>query len=178
MSLPFLVSGVDLATALQDDIDLAAAELALRRASGRVRRYTRQTISLVTDDVIVRIPQCADELVLPQRPVVSVASVVVNGQTSTDWKLRGDTLVRCGGWPYGATITYTHGYAEIPDDIQDIVLAQAGFRMINPGMLRSRSIDDYSETLASESIGSGSLSRDDKDILDTYRRRTFSVAPS
>lgn len=178
MPLPLLVSGVDLATALQDDIDLAAAELALRRASGKVRRYTRQTISLVVDDVIVRIPEYGTDLELPQRPVVSVASVEIGGEPVTDWTLVGDRLVRACGWPDGATITYTHGYAEIPDDIQDVVLSLAGMRMTNVRGLRSLAIDDYTETFATETIGSGSLSDDDKEILDSYRRRSFSVVPS
>lgn len=178
MALPLLASGPDLAALLQRDIDQASAVLALRLASGTVRRYTRQTISLVAGDTITRIPQPANTLILPQRPVVAVASVVVDGDPATDWVLHGDALVRDGGWPAGATITYTHGYAEIPDDVQTIVLRLASLQMTNPSGLRSRSIDDYSETFATETLGTGALTRDDKAILDGYRRRVFSVAPS
>lgn len=178
MALPPLATGSDLAAFLQRDIDQATAVLALRLASGTVRRFTRQTLSLVVDDTIVRIPQHAAKLVLPQRPVVAVTAVTVLGEPSTDWVLEGDALVRECGWPNGATITYTHGYADIPDDIQGIVLGLAASTMTNPGGLRSQSIDDYSETYATETLGAGKLTDADKDILRNYRRRAFSVVPS
>lgn len=66
----------------------------LAMASGLVRRYTRQAISLVTADSVVLPGNWGHVLTLPQRPVQSVASVTFsNGiAPTTQWKLINDSL--------------------------------------------------------------------------------------
>jgi hypothetical protein len=176
----------DLEAALQREVLAASAELALASASAIIRRWTRQDITLVENDVVrLRISNPA-ELVLPQRPVVEVTQVRKGVLPLTDWALSGDRLLRAGGWRYlpGTStwpddglveVTYTHGYAQIPDDVRAVCVDLAAMTLANPSGLRSATIDDYSQTFASETLGSGSLSAAHREILGFYRRRIGTV---
>ena len=186
MALPPFATAAELAATMQTSVDAAAAELALASASAVIRRWTRQTITRVMDDVAqLRVVDCA-ELVLPQRPVVSVSEVKVNALVLNDWVLSGDRLLRTGGWRYlpGTStypdpgivqVTYTHGWDEIPDEVRAVCLDLAASTVSNPGMLRQESIDDYSRTLAAESLGLGALSETHKSLLGDFRRRIGTV---
>jgi hypothetical protein len=167
---------------MQAPVDAAAADLALASASAVIRKWTRQTITRVDDDVArLRVIDC-DELVLPQRPVVAVSEVKVNALVLNDWVLSGDRLLRTGGWRYlpGTSsypdpgivqVTYTHGFDEIPDEVRGVCLDLASATLSNPAMLRQEAIDDYTRTFAAESLGLGGLSDTHKQILGDYRRR-------
>jgi hypothetical protein len=171
---------------MQVSVDAAAADLALASASAVIRRWTRQTITRVVDDVAtLRIIDCG-ELVLPQRPVVSVSQVNVNALVLNDWVLSGDRLLRTGGWrqlpgtttypdPGLVQVTYTHGWGEVPDEVRAVCLDLAASTLTNPAMLRQETIDDYSRTFASETLGAGSLSAGHKEVLSDYRRRIGTV---
>jgi len=186
VALPPFATAAELAATMQTSVDAAAAELALASASAVIRRWTRQTITRVMDDVAqLRVVDCA-ELVLPQRPVVSVSEVKVNALVLNDWVLSGDRLLRTGGWRYlpGTStypdpgivqVTYTHGWDEIPDEVRAVCLDLAASTVSNPGMLRQESIDDYSRTLAAESLGLGALSETHKSLLGDFRRRIGTV---
>lgn len=186
MALPPLATAAELAAVMQAPVDAAAAELALASASAVIRRWTRQSITLVVDDVVqLRVIDCG-ELVLPQRPVVSVAEVKVNSLVLNDWVLSGDRLLRTGGWrrlpgtttypdPGLVQVKYTHGLAETPDDVRAVCLDLASATLANPSMLRQESIDDYSRTFASESLGVGGLTEAHKALLGDYRRRIGTV---
>lgn len=182
MALPPFATAAELAAAMQAPVDSAAAELALASASAVIRKWTRQTITRVADDTaILRVIDC-DELVLPQRPVVSVSEVKVNSLVLHDWVLSVDRLLRTGGWhrlpgtttypdPGLVQVTYTHGWEEIPDEVRAVCLDLASATLVNPSMLRQETIDDYSRTFASETLGAGSLSDAHKTLLGDYRRR-------
>lgn len=60
-----------------------------------------------------------------------------------------------GVWAARVRVTYSHGYPldAIPGDIVDACLDAAVPSYKNPTGLRQRSIDDYSETFASEFLG-------------------------
>jgi hypothetical protein len=190
MALPPFATAADLAAATQAEVSEAAADLALASASAIIRRWTRQAITRVVDDVVTLRVLDETELVLPQRPVESVSRVRVNSLTLQDWVLSGDRLLRTGGWrrlPGTATypdpglveVTYTHGYAEIPDDVRAVCLDLAAMTVVNPGYLREYdvSIDDYQrrKVFAAESLGSGALSDAHKEALSDYRRRIGTV---
>ena len=207
MALPSLATVAELEAALQRSVDSTQADLALRRASARVRRYTMQDITFVADDTIV-LPGGDRVLRLPQYPlvvdddhpltVVEVADfsgIEWNAIEDRDYSRLGNELTRgypwqaptrLMGWPWNRAqgvwapkvrVTYSHGYAEVPDDILDVVLDLATMNMSNPENLRSVAIDDYSRTFASETIGGARLSRQHKEDLRPYRRPAFSVAP-
>lgn len=211
MALPPLVTVADLEAAMQvtaGALPAASADLAIRRASARVRRYTQQDITLVTDETI-ELPGGERTLRLPQFPLIVDAGhlltvVEVAEFGGVDWDaVEGRDYSRLGneltrgypwqeptrlmGWPYNrpagvwapkVRVTYSHGYDEIPDDIVDVVLDLATMNMTNPANLRSEAIDDYSRTYASESIGNAKLARGHKEDLRPYRRSAFSVVLS
>jgi hypothetical protein len=207
MALPLLAMAADLQAAGATGSD-AAMELALRRASARVRRYTRQDITFVGGDTVM-LPGGERVLRLPQYPlvvddahpltVVEVADfggVELEAIEGRDYSRLGNELTRgypwqaptrLMGWPWAppqgvwapkVRVTYSHGYAEVPDDIVDVVLDLATMNLSNPENLRSVSIDDYSRTFASETIGNARLTSGHKEDLRSYRRAAFSVAPS
>jgi hypothetical protein len=67
-------------TTLTADQELRA-ERRLDAATGAIQRYCRQTISRVTDDVAILTGTWAAGLVLPELPVVSISTVVVDTET-------------------------------------------------------------------------------------------------
>lgn len=206
MALPPLATAADLAAAGATGSD-EAMELALRRASGRVRRYTRQDFTFVADDTVelaggervLRLPQYP--LVVDDGHLLTVAEVADFGGVEwtaiedRDYTRLGNELTRgypwqaptrLMGWPWNrpqgiwaprVRVTYSHGYGEVPDDVVDVVLDLATMNLSNPGNLREVAIDDYRQVFASESIGGARLSKSQKEDLRPYRRPAFSVVP-
>jgi len=88
----------DVAALLQRDLtasELVWANRLLTQASDVVRRYTRQTLNFVSGDTITLPGNWDNTLVLPQRPIVAVNSLLINGATPTAysvWKVLDDTL--------------------------------------------------------------------------------------
>lgn len=211
MALPPLATVADLEAAMQvteGSLNSAQADLALRRASARVRTYTRQDITFVASET-VELGGGERVLRLPQYPLVVDGShpltvVEVADFSGIEWTAvedrdfsrLGNELTRgypwqlptrLMGWPWNRAqgvwapkvrVTYSHGYTEVPDDIVDVVLDLATMNLSNPENLRSVQIDDYSRTFASETIGGARLSRAHREDLRPYRRPAFSVAPS
>jgi hypothetical protein len=67
-------------------------------------------------------------------------------------------------------VTYTHGYATIPDDIRGVTLDLAARKMANPSGNRQEGIGSYS-------ISYGDVADDDPvfDPISRYRERAASV---
>lgn len=188
----------DLMAFLQiDEPHLDSAVLGLRDASAAIRNYTRQYIELVEDDEITLDSSGGTRLFLPELPVVEVSEVIEDGETLTtddDYKLgQHGILHRIGAkWKAGiqiVTVTYSHGYETIPDDITAIATRaasrsyQAGVKAAEnegvPGIV-SKSLGDFSVSFGAESgggVGEGVLGASaarllllsEKDILDRYR---------
>ena len=129
-----------------DEGSRATALLTL--ASGLIQQEARQTIELVTDDVLTIRGTRERKLLLPERPVVSVSSITLGGSavSSDSYYIDGDHLVRgsggdflsdfSGGYGSAASplvITYTHGYATIPDAIKAICIEAVVRVWVNPG---------------------------------------------
>jgi hypothetical protein len=149
--------GVD----LTDDEQTRAAAL-LASSTGLIQAEAKQTITLVEDDTLTRRGTRDTQISLPEKPVISVASVTVNGVAlaeGTDWYLDGsditrmpvfgiiegvgfdDDLLRRGfGWPgMQVEIVYTHGYDEIPEAVKVICLESVVRVWVNPGsVMRER----------------------------------------
>lgn len=207
MALPPLATVSDLENALQRTLDPGQANLALQRASARVRKWCRQTLTLVENETIT-LPGQSRILRLPQRPVVvddthPLTVTELFGITDVEYEaLEGRDFTRIGseltrgqawwapgrlmGWPWmrpqgiwaqRVRVTYSHGYTEVPDDILDVVLDLAQMSMTNPQGLRSESIDDYSRTFAAETIGGAQLTEQHKEDLRPYRVRSFNGVP-
>jgi hypothetical protein len=65
-----------------------------------------------------------------------------------------------------AVVTYTAGYSTVPGNVKAVALAVAGRIYDNPQGLRSRQIDDYSETRAGDDDDLAGVS-----LLPTEERR-------
>jgi hypothetical protein len=151
-----------------DDAEKTRVDRLLGLASALIQDEAKQTISLVTDDALV-MPGTTDELIkLPQRPVVSITSVTLDGVTLTegsDWYLDGNAIVRRTillsaaigildgpfllgtgfGYPNQTLeITYSHGYAAIPDAVKAICLEATVRVWVNPGAVARESEGDTS----------------------------------
>lgn len=150
-----LATVADLKLLMQNpNLDNATATMLLEIATGMIQAATGQRIVQATSS-----PQLTGEdslwLDLPQWPVQSVASVVMDSVTITDWVLRKQKLWRWLGWqapnyqPSLVVPTYTHGYQSGAQQLQMargacLSLAQMGYS--NPSGVKSEAIDDYKVT--------------------------------
>lgn len=150
-----LATPSDLASLLQSDLDLSTATLLLECATAVVQGAVGQRLVRATSTATL--PGVASQwLDLPQWPVVSVATVVLDGATITDWRLSGVRLWRTGGWqpswqPVNVDVTYTHGYASNDQALQlarGQTLALCAPFYPNPTGASQVKIDDYAETYA------------------------------
>lgn len=145
---------------LTDD-ETARVDALLSAASALIQDEVRQQIALVTDDTLTMTGTTDERIVLPERPVVSVASVAINGQVlaqGTDYYLDADEIVKMGGttvmtsagldalldWPASRfsgfgwpnqtlEIVYTHGFDTIPGIVKAICLEAVVRVWVNPG---------------------------------------------
>jgi hypothetical protein len=157
------------------------ANLLLTLASSVIASEAGQEIALVEDDTLTRAGFAGSRLRLPQRPVVSVTSVTVNGVLlpGSDYILDGDELILGTFWGPGSSwgssmydtivVTYDHGYAEIPGIAKMLCLELAVRAWVNPGAVAG-------EGYGSENINYGPnlgmlLSQDERKMLrDKFRR--------
>lgn len=143
------------------------ADTLLALASGLIQQETNQTISQITGDTLVIRSVYGDRLRLPERPVQSVASVVLTdpeGNATTvdtaDYYLDLDELVRVrsrllfpeltfGMWARGwlgprwtMTVTYTHGFATIPELVKATCMEMVIRAWVNPGSVAREQVGD------------------------------------
>lgn len=153
-----------------DDATFAAqAALAIAAASQIIRTWTCQTIDQVTDDEVTLIGG-GWWLCLPEKPVTAVA-VQIDGSPFTGWQLESQVLLSrtdAACWPTLVTVTYTHGYATVPDDIKQVCRALAARLVANPSGMRSEALDDYSYAVA-DPAGAGALTTAEMGILAPYK---------
>lgn len=172
----------------------------LNRASERVRSYTGQTISRVTGDV-QNVPVRNLVAFMPQLPADKPTVVKFDGVTfleNSSWYWDPIQQRICGINPYITTanftgwwwrqndkyveVTYSHGYATVPDGIKEIVCAIANRMAQTPasaeGGTRQEGVGGVNITYASETLASGAnLTASEKAALDRVvpRRTQMSV---
>lgn len=127
-----LATPAELVAFAETSLDTPRMELLLQLASGVVRRFTGQTLSEVLGDQVEYGPTDRLALFLPERPVLAVSAITVDGDAFTDFDwTRWGTLTRvdAGAWASGPiVVTYDHGYAADSDEmdaIRSVVLAAA-----------------------------------------------------
>lgn len=188
----------DLATFMRVDsasLDTALANLSVQAAQSVVRNYLGQELTLHVDDVAYLDGTGKPWIRLPERPVISVASVTLDGDTvgPTEYLLRRSLLIRTdrGSWTIGnvnVVVTYTHGYQtavldsdtsdsdfdvnHIPPDISlvALILARRSYeRSISgeQGTIKSETIGTYSYTLADQA-GVSEMTDAERSVLDAY----------
>jgi hypothetical protein len=195
--LPPLATVADLAALLgrtfTPEQELQAQAL-LDQASSVIRAYVRLDITqaTTTDTFTMRradplLHGCGGAVTLPQRPVVDIASVSIDGVATQDWWQDGnDLLLHSRTWgrvpaahrPPQVTVTYTHGWDPVPGDIQAIALQAANRVIVNPSGIRSETVGGESVTYLIPAVGEYLgvlLSRTEQKVLDRYRRTASSV---
>jgi hypothetical protein len=101
--------------------DLSRLQSQLQMASAIMRAHCHQTLSPVVGDVVTVYPTVSTFLSLPERPVTAVSQVLVDGVATTDYYIvprgirSGSVATPGSAWTRGATVTYSHGYAETTD---------------------------------------------------------------
>jgi hypothetical protein len=152
-----LVTPDELASYLQvPTLDTATAVLLIELATGKVQAAAGQLLVQGTATVTLDVDMCEDSqwLPLPQMPVRSVATVLIDGVTDTSWRLRRQQLWRMNGWntnssfPTQVTPTFTYGYAAGAQALQlarDMTFSLAGAGYGNPsaGVVSAEQLDDY-----------------------------------
>lgn len=187
-SAPQIIDVDDLADSLEQDIDpdSSAAALACELASDVVRAKLRQTITLVEDDELRIEGACDDRVRLPERPVIEVASVMVDGLLfpSSGYNVIGDELVLvqdsgtfasiASGLGYlagrGSTldIVYSHGYAAVPPAIKGLALGIAKRLFLNPNGATAEGVLSYSVSFGDPA--DFPLMPFEDDVVSLYRR--------
>lgn len=132
------------------DEERTRAETLLAAASNVIRDETGLTFDLGTT-TYTRAGTSDSRIPLPERPVVSVDTVELNGSEITGWYVSGNELVRGSiyvvngpdpgdyastsfGWERDTLeITYTHGYATIPGIVKQTALEMCVRVWVNPG---------------------------------------------
>lgn len=182
--------------------DAASSAQAIENASGLVRAIGRQTYSFVSQEAIVLkggerildLPQ--RPLVVDFANPLTVRELGDFGnldQTLVEnqgYTRLGNQLTRgypwfhtsrlqgwprqspLGVWAHRVQVTYSHGYAIVPDDIVAVVLDIAQSLYTNPSGLRSWTVPEYSETYATELLGAATVDSIRQRLVATGRKRT------
>lgn len=148
------------------------ALLALRLATGTIQRECKHRIFLFTDDVKRLRGTVGGDLVLPEPPVLDVASVVdgEDAVAGTSLVFTRSGLLRGESYWSGQemTVTYTHGFSPVPDDVVSLCLQVAArIYYAQPGGVDSESIGSYSYS-ASSNGGGIALSEDERRICRAF----------
>lgn len=180
------------ATQLEDRYGLGLstdkATRVLTDATDEIRSIVGQYLTAVEADVVTLPGVWGRSLVLPERPVTAVDSVVLNGTTLTvdtdfTWQRRGvlwrasstsfDTPGRWWGGPQvEVVVTYDHGFATIPGAVRSACLKLAAAMASQPAGVTQESIDGYSVSFAQSA---GVLSDQEMRALNQLRGRSRSV---
>lgn len=121
MVLPSLASTAE-ATAW----GFTVSDVALKRASARIRGYLNQQVTYGSSvGILARGPVFR----LPERPVLSVQSVVDPAGRAVDYELFGSVVTTAS--LDVLTVTYTHGYTDLPDEMVELV-CQIASRLDTP----------------------------------------------
>lgn len=154
-------------------------------ASARVRNYMRQDVSEATTTATLRVRN--GRVRLPQRPVTDVDTVLsINGDPVIYQWDGSDSISSMSNVPDSwawepftsgiqtLTVTYTHGYDPVPDDIVavtcSVVMRALGREPVDAG-IQSESIQGYSYTLGAIGAAGGlGLLDSEKETLDAYCR--------
>jgi hypothetical protein len=176
----------------------AAASALITDASARVRNWTRQDFAVGSRQDTVNVRPTDGKIRLRLLPVLSVdevARVLPDGTESIAYGLWiYDGIDTINVWPpapllvnapvawtsadwwwrdVAYAITYTHGYAAVPDDVISVVCGMVSRVLLAPGApgVIGETITNYSYRMADGVMpGQTTLTAADKEQLEIYRR--------
>jgi hypothetical protein len=157
-------------------VDTASANQALNIASSDIRDHCGWSIS--EEDVTDTLDGTGTRnLWIPTLRLTAVSSLAENGVSLVegvdfDWTRYGK-LVRNGCWPRTARsvdITWTHGYATVPDVVKGVCLALAGRRYDNPKGSKgsTRTAGPFTETSTYAGEGGADLTSSEIEKLGKF----------
>lgn len=179
--------------------DDTRADTLLGLASGIIQQKTKQTITYIAGDVYTRPGDYDTRIRLPQRPVVNVSSVILNGVTLVEgdnFYIEGDELVRLNwnaaiqdstfglpwaGWGFPwwtLQVTYDHGYQVIPEIAKTVCMEMVVRVWVNPGNVAREMVGNVSTVYDNNRFSpAGLLMTDDEeaDIKEFFRRHAGSI---
>lgn len=188
MTAPF-ISRDDLSDYLGRDVSADdGALIAVDSACEIVRTLTEQDFNEVTETIKLD-GTGTDTLLLPQSPVSTVGTVVVNAgtlesddyafteegrlfrtsgtATNSSWVRGGQPLAYWAPGRQNVEVTYTHGYAgTVPSDVRMVALMLA-YRMVSQGGAISEQVGVVSKRYAAAATD---LTNGEAAILRKYRR--------
>lgn len=181
MTLPFIGLN-DINEYLRIDTDDDMAIIACDAASEIVRGYADQTFTLVEDDEVVLDGTGTPLLYLPERPIVTLDSVIqrnadlsvasaatlVSGADYILGEFGAVFLLNGAVWTEGRQniyVTYSHGYDTVPSDVRMVAL-QIAARIYDVGQVENESTGSYSATYVK---GGAGLTDFESNVLYRYR---------
>lgn len=183
----------DVATVIQRDLsaaETATVEFLLELATAVISSYTGQLF--VEDTSTVVLTPRRGKIRLPQRPVSAVTSVVSASGFPVFYEFDGvgtitaSPILIANGPDEGTlgtsplTITYTHGYETIPDDIRAVTVQVASRAFGMPpdkAGVQQESLVSYSYSVgAAAAQGPIGLLAGERLVLDRYRLPVSPVA--
>lgn len=177
-------SGLIRAVARQQ-FDFVSQETVILTGSGQILVLPQRPAVVDTGSNLLTVVELGDFgainfTLVEGRDFVRVGNELTRGYPywwSNSSRLMGWPLRRpIGIWAPRIQVTYSHGYPTIPDDLVGLCLDVAQALFTNPMGLRSMSIDDYTETRATELLGAGTVESIRARLGATARRRgSFSI---
>jgi hypothetical protein len=153
-----------------DSLRSLRGDLLVENASALIRTYCQQTFDRVVDDLVELRGTSSERLMLPERPVIEVTSVYLDGFEVDDWSRVRDRLWRSGGWggpSSSVEVSYTHGFAPNSPTmltLRSICLSVAYRMSVNPATATQQTIGDFNQSFAA-----GALTAAEQAMLDRYR---------
>lgn len=168
-----------------------AVEQALTVATALVQAATAQHLFYVEDDPVLLAWNATGRYVLPERPVQAVSAVQFRGHfpASTydlqagQWALSPHGVLELyAPWQLpgpiyrGATVaaTYTHGFSEIPADLQAVAVGIAVRCLHKPREAYSEDLGEYVQP--GSTAGPAHLTDMERKVCNRYRRMTWGSA--
>lgn len=151
--LPLLATPEELAKRTNREPSDPDLEAELRAASNRFRDQVRRTISRVEDDEITLDGGGRRNLRLPSAPVTAISEVTIDGDP-TEVSFSRDGLIRRKDgalFPddYGnISVTYTHGFDPVPEEIAEAVLDSAEGRLATERGLSSLQVGGITQSFS------------------------------
>jgi hypothetical protein len=165
-----------------DPADTSAAYL-LKVASGMIRRYLEQDITVTTNDVEYADPVSGRMVLLRQLPVTSVSLVETTTDGGVTWttvapanytvsKRQGVvaakpwTGIQWGADPESWRITYTHGFATVPDELNGVCCSIASRFYATPAGI---DMERTGQRQVKYNLEAGGFTAMEKLVLDGFR---------
>lgn len=174
-------------------LEPAQAAAALAQASARFRAEAECDFDDDDTTLILRVD--GQRVTLPKRPVLDITSVKAVGLDGTathemaGWSFDGIHTIRVGdgAWVINAShhyasqtveVTWSHGYATIPEDVRWTV-AQMAARAISspaPAAVTGENIGAYSYRTGGVSVsGAAGMTDDERQVARRYRPRVSTM---